>query len=101
MLLLLLLLLLVLLLTLFADSAELRAKFRSGAVKRRANVGENALLKLVALAFADVIPVVAVDEPFSFELWITNDRNTQSIKNGWSNRIWIFDGQTSIWDYLC
>lgn len=53
--------------TLFAN-AELSAKFRSGAVSKRANVGENALLKPVAFAFDDVMPVVTVDEPFSFEL---------------------------------
>lgn len=64
----LLLLLLLLLPTVFDDNAELRAKFRSGAVKRRANVGENALLNPAALAFADDIPVVTVDDPFSFEL---------------------------------
>lgn len=52
---------------LFDDRALLSAKFRSGAVRRRANVGENALLKLAAFA-VDVMPVVTVDDPFSFEL---------------------------------
>lgn len=54
--------------TLFDANAELSAKFRSGAVNRRAKVGENALLKPVAFEFDDVMPVVTVDEPFSFEL---------------------------------
>lgn len=50
------------------DKAELRVKFRSGAVRRRANVGENALLKPAVLLLADVMPVVTVDDPFIFAL---------------------------------
>lgn len=61
------LLLLVLVLVLF-DKAELSVKFRSGAVKRRAKVGENALLKPAVLLFVDVMPVVTVDDPFIFAL---------------------------------
>lgn len=65
--LLLLLLLLLLLWTLFVDKAG-NWKFRSGAVNKRANVGEYALKPAAALFVVDPRPDVIVDDPFCLVL---------------------------------